>query len=787
MKGIFTLLAANLKKRLAQSILTLIIIAVAAVMFTTATAVATSLRQPFEAMYEKLNASQLLLLSRSGIYDNQAVADWWEKQEGISVQMFKYHHTSDRLVLKGETLNEGIIFFTEKSDSVLTQDKLEIMAGENKNCPAPDEIWICRSFADKRKLSVGDSIDVSTKLGLKSMKISAIVADAQFGSPSMGVLRIWIAPGELDRLFDANEGSGDFIGLRFDDYSKKDVLWEKFEKEMNLLFTVDIFDYELISSAYLTQFQIMGAILNVFAFILLIIAVCIIAFTISAAVAADVKTIGILKAQGYTPKAMTWLYAIQYIILSVIAVPIGIFASGFLAGVITEMQTSSMGVTSVELSMLIPGLFAFVIIVSFVGLFSLLSARKAGNLKPVSAMREELAEVKQVQTLSFNKIRFLPVPVLVAIRQIFTQKWQSMLLALGSLALAGAITYSVNIYHTFDRMYDNANDWGFDKRNDTITFKEGAGADFQAAFDESIKADKRIKQYVRIPTRDIPVRIEGKGNAQYKDVMLFVYDGDIGSIGCLTMDGNHPVKDNEIGISVNVQKTFHVNIGDYLTVDIAGKKMDLLISSIFQTTNRMGWAIRAQASLAGKILPDFQLNSYAVIFNSAADRTSFVDEYTRKFAQQLEIQPYEETLEGFIYSTRMGINSFVVMLGTIFILVMLIVIFNSTLVGIYREKRVYGILKSMGLTPVQVRMSIVWRTVILTGVGAAVGIPLSLWGSQPLMNMMLSQMGIVKFPMLFSLPGMLLIVPVCLLIGFISSWIPSKRIHHITPRNLIIE
>lgn len=787
MKSIFPLLIANLKKRKAQSLITVIIIAVAAIMFTTAATVATSLKKPFEEMYQKLNASQLLILNQGGIYDTQSVAAWWEKQDGVTVQTFKYHITNDRLVYKGQVLNEGMVFFAEKPDQELKQDKLAILEGEQKSFPGNGEVWVCRSFADKRHIAINDTLDVSAKGGIQSMKITAIVADAQFGSPSMGVLRMWVAPGALDSLFNSGNQSGDFIGLRFDDYSKRTALWTAFEKDLGKAFTADMFDYDLIASAYLTQYQIMGAILSAFAIILLIIAICIIAFTISAAVTADVKTIGILKSQGYTPQAMTWLYALQYMLLAVIAVPIGIFLSSFVVKATTDMQTSSMGVTAVQLSLLIPGLISFAIIVVFVGLVSFMTARKAGRLKPVAAIREELSEAKQIKTISFQKTSFIPVPLLVAFRHIFTQKWQSLLLLMGSIALSGVFTFSVNLYHTFDRMYDVANEWGFDSRDDTIAFKEGADRYFQQGFANMLEKDGRIRNYIAVANRDLTARIEGKDENTYKDVTMALFDGDIASIGALTLEGKNPLKDNEIAISVNISKQFGIVTGDYVTVNIAGKKLDLLVTGVYQTTNRMGWGVKAQGSVMEMVIPGFKLQNYAIVFNNQTDRESFVKEYREKYSDQLDIQPYEETLGGFLYGTKVGINSFVIMLGTIFTLIMLIVIFNSTLIGIYREKRVYGILKSMGLTPVQVRMTIVWRTLILTVVGVMIGIPMTCWGEIPLMNGMLAQMGMVRFPMMTTISGMLAVIPACLLVGFASSWIPSKKIHHISPRNLIIE
>lgn len=787
MSGIITLLKANFKKRKSQSILTAIIIAAAAVIFTASISISRNVEKPFDDMYKRLNASQVQLANMYGIYDTNVIADWWQKVQGITVQTFKYHYSTDRLMFKGQVINDGAVYFTEKPDKLLTQDKLEIAEGINKNCPSPGEVWVCISFADKHKAKLGDNLEISTKDGLKSYKISAIIADPQFGSVSMGALRIWTAPGELNKIFELKKSDGDFIGLHFNDYSKRESLWKQFENFLGKPFSASIFDYEIISTSYIMQYQIMGSILMVFSFILLLIALFIIIFTISTSVASDVKTIGILKAQGHTSLWVTTLYALQYIILAIIAVPFGILAGSAVVNTITETLVRSMGITSMDVSLLMSGVFAFITIVSIVGVVSFLTARKAGKLSPVNAMREDIQGVAKLKNSSFYRMKKFPVSVILAVRHIFTQKGQSLILFVSSLALSAVLVFSINMINSFSHLEEKSSLWGFDMRNDTLSFKESTDSSLRTNLYNELKKDSRLKALVPVENIGVTVRIEPQNGKDYKDVLLTVYEGDAESLGTLNVKGRSPVKNDEISISINAERFFGKSIGDYLQVSIGGKKFELLITGVYQSMLRAGWGIRAQSSLVKMAIPSYSLQDYAIIYKNLESRQQFIDEYTTKYKGMLDIHPFKDTIDGFMSGVKSGINSFVVFLGCIFTFVMMIIIFNSTLVNIYKEKKIFGVIKAIGLTPLQARMSIIWRTIILTLTGILAGVTLSYAFGGKMVSIMVSDMGIIDFPMVNNLLGILLVIPICLLVSFVSSWIPSGKIKNISPRDLILE
>lgn len=787
MYSFITILLANFKKRKAQSFLAAIIIIAAAILFTTAIGTITSINEPFEDMYREANASQIQAVNFNEIYNTNDIIKWWSEQEGITVQTFKCYSSSDNLEYKGQKISGGSVIYTEKPNSKLTQDKLTIVKGEQRDCPAEDEVWICISFADRFKMQVGDMLGISTKNGMQQKRISAIITDPQFGSPSMGSTRLWIAPGQIDKLFSDKTLKGFFIGLHFNDYSKRAELWNSFEKAIGGPYTSNIFDYELVSMAYIAQYQYMGIILMLFSVVLVVIAVIIVCFTISTSVASDIKIIGVLKSQGFTPMAITMLYTVQYTVLSLVSIVIGILLSNFTVKAITNMITRAMGISSIDISLVLAALITLITLMSIVSLASYLTARKAGKLKPVKAIRQELISAKKSIGIGIGKMRFASVSVLVAIRQCFTQKAQSLILLLITFAMAAVFTYSINLVNTFNHIYENAPDWGHDKRSDTVVLKESASPSLRKNILDNMKNDKRIKFVIPAAYGGSECRVESDDSSKYKNVFISIYDGDIDKIGAQVVKGRNALKDNEVAISPNVERVYNKTVGDYINVCIGGKRQNLLITGVYQTTNYMGWGIRCQKSVVQNVIPNYYINNYALIFMDEAARESFISEYMKQYDGQLEIQPFEELIDTWMYGIKSGVNAFVVFLTIVFIAVMVIIIFNSTLINIYKDKKSYGVYKSIGLTPVQIRKTILFRIAIIAALGSLIAIPIVYFSTDNLMTMMLSGMGISSFRMRNNIPGTMMVLPICVAIAVLGCWVPSGRVRNISARELIME
>ena len=148
----------------------------------------------------------------------------------------------------------------------------------------------------------------------------------------------------------------------------------------------------------------------------------------------------------------------------------------------------------------------------------------------------------------------------------------------------------------------------------------------------------------------------------------------------------------------------------------------------------------------------------------------------------------QKTLLDSVYAEAAGILVYpMALIGLLFILVTFIIIFSTCRISIRKESRTYGIYKSIGLTSSQIRWSIAMGIVVLSFIGALLGIVIGIYVLPVLLELVLSGYGIVELPLILNWAGILLLACLTALAAAYGSWVSSRVIHHSSPRNLVIE
>ncbi|MCX8132193.1 MAG: ABC transporter permease [Clostridia bacterium] len=787
MRSIMLMVLANIKKKKVQSILILITIMVSSLLFSTAIGLMSSMNKPYEAMCSKLNSSQDLLRFGSSMHDEKKVMEWWRKQEGVTTtELLPFYDMQDKMVFKGKKVSNSTQV-TERPSVKVLQDKLDIVQGESKENPSKGEIWVPTTFASTNNIRVGDTISIPTKNGNADMKVSAIVVDPQFSSGLINPVRVWVAPGELERIIPDFEMNAYMLGIRFEDYSTEPALWKKFEEFLGSPFMGSKLDLEALEFIYTFILKIIGTIMLIFSIVIVVVVLFVMSFTISGAILADYKTIGILKSQGFSSKNVIMAYSGQYSLLAVLATPFGIGFSYLTIRMLMQSLIISLGFNT-GFSMLLPITLTFVTIVSLTTITAFSISLKAGKIKPAESIRfgapEKQYSFKKNKTLPFIKI--LPVTLILGIKQMAANKRQSLFMLASTIITVFVLVFSVNIYNSLINMGKDSSYWGFDNSQMYIYRNSGMN---QLSHDELVKKlkdDRRAETVVPVGYVTASATPSSK-NKSSRNLYGNIYDGDMHSIGLVNIEGRNPESDNEISIAVNTSKHYGRTVGDYLDMYLYGKKITFLITGVYQTISNSGQGYRLQASLIRELDKDFQFSSYAVNLVEGVDSRKFAEEYEAQYGEALDIQFSENGFTSTMSSITSNMTIPVVFVCVMFMAVSFIIIFNSTLMNIFESRKSFGIFKSIGMTPKQIRASMVYKVLILAVLSLLIGIPIGLAVSPHILGAMLVSQGVVKFPFNISAIGTIASIPLCLILTGISTWIPSGRILGISPRSLIVE
>ena len=294
-----------------------------------------------------------------------------------------------------------MIQLTEYNNDNSIQDKLMIIEGAHKKSPEHGEIWLPKYLANSYHIQIGDTIGIPGPGGLYQVIVSATVADPQYGSGMVNPTRAWIAAGELPFFIPVSQLSNTMLGIRLKNADATSGLLERFNRQFN--YTGVNLTYSLFKSAYMGIYQIMGNLILVFSIMALLIALFMVRSSIRKAIYDDYKLTGVYKALGFTPKNIVSLYVIQYLLLSIIFIPVGVAGSWFIIKLLLGSVSQKLGTfetaNSVPQSIYFISLFVIavlIVITAFAGSF------KAAKINAVEAIRTG-APVKRFSKLLIPK------------------------------------------------------------------------------------------------------------------------------------------------------------------------------------------------------------------------------------------------------------------------------------------------------------------------------------------------------------------------------------------------
>jgi putative ABC transport system permease protein len=162
----------------------------------------------------------------------------------------------------------------------------------------------------------------------------------------------------------------------------------------------------------------------------ILIAVFLISTTISGNIFSDYKLIGVLKAHGLTPRNIITIFIIQYLLLSIVFIPLGLLGSFFIIKALFASLVKSIGMTDLDFNLLVPFVGASISMLAVTLLVSWYCGRKAGKIKPAKAIRDgaPVKEDTNQKPPGFLTKSSWSLPALLGIHFLFTNRRRSWIL-----------------------------------------------------------------------------------------------------------------------------------------------------------------------------------------------------------------------------------------------------------------------------------------------------------------------------------------------------------------------
>ena len=215
--------------------------------------------------------------------------------------------------------------------------------------------------------------------------------------------------------------------------------------------------------------------------------------------------------------------------------------------------------------------------------------------------------------------------------------------------------------------------------------------------------------------------------------------------------------------------------------------MRLTVVGVYQSAQNLGQGFRIQSAALRAIDPLYQPTMYAVMLAPGVDRDAFIQRLEARYGEALDAQPGEAFVAPAIANIVGSIGLALGPVVLVFALVCAVAIYNSTRMDVAEQRRSLGILKTLGLTPRQLRWIQVTKASLLAIAGSAIGGLSWLLLIRPLLERLFGTVGLVKFPLQQTALGTALLLPAMVLLCGVAGWCAARRSSRLDVRTLVVE
>lgn len=744
----------------------------------------TVLEKPFDATFEKLKASHLLLLFEDTNRLGEKLSDWFTEQEEIqhTGALQSCRVIAEPFLHRGNKLDVAIQI-TERIVDDATYDQLKILKGKASRHPEIGEIWLPYHFETMQGIQLGDTLGIPAQGDFYRVTVSAFVVDPHYLSNLFNPTRAWVAPGALSFFLPVQDMNQTTVGIRLKDPQLLDALWERFSQHFD--YSGINLRYTIFRSAFSGFSTMMSIVLLVFGLLLLIISLLIIRTTIASNILANYQQIGVLKSLGFTKNHIVCSYLLQSFILLLMAVPPGLWLSRIIMDVILGTTLQKIGLADLLLETTYPLLVSSSMVILLVMLISYITSREAGKVDPMVALRDlKKRRANSSRGTVINLEGRSPLSLWLAIRFIQNALPGSVALTLGFLATFAMVLFAVNLFSSFDQLGQNKTAWGFDE-SDLIVNRQSAVILplTHEALLEGLNNQPGAPIKTIIPYRYLTAHIVG---TDYQKQQLFgkVYTDSLSKAGLTNITGKHPVEKEEVALGLATAKDHGKAVGDSVTLEIEGFKKAFRISGIYQDISAFGQGFRLAQNAILLLNPLFEPTSYGLVLRDDVEINSFKNELLEQFGETITVEGSIESrtsIIGLLANLKMALFS----LSLLFTIILLVLIGNDITIQTRQNEVVYAQLKSIGFHTRELRSIILIRVLILFALGLLLSLPIGFLAGHPLARALASGLGLQQFPFFISWSSILGVYGLLLLFVWATSWFSSRLIRKINPRKLV--
>ena len=499
----------------------------------------------------------------------------------------------------------------------------------------------------------------------------------------------------------------------------------------------------------------------------------------------NMKTLGALKAIGYTGKDIKASLVIWFMSLACVASVIGIFISYLMmpmfAGIMIGQMGLSYSVSFNALATLIP--IGYVVL--FTLIVTLIASGKISKILPIVALREG------VESHNFKKNRVsldktsLSLNMSLAMKTFFGNMKQNVITFFVVGFMVFACIISLLMYENFSRK----------PKLEILTTELCAGV---VASDLETKDEMRDYLESRKDITNVReiINLDFYYNDEVKLFSYIVKDTSKMNNKSLCYKGRLPEYDNEVAVSGSFAKAYGFEIGDEIKLDYGENSYNYLITGLIQTTNNAGREALLTYKAADHVIDTekipgwfwFDMTEEEDDYNANSEKLEkILDECKEEYsAHIIGTMNFYEMIGGSMTTFKSISAMMLVLMITISVIVIALILFLLIKSLIYHKRKDYGIYKALGYTSgslmLQTALSFM-PAVIISIIAFSIG---SYYGANPYMSTFMRAFGLMKCRFDIPVSGVVMIGAGLCVVSFALALLQTRRIRKIEAYNMLV-
>ena len=491
-------------------------------------------------------------------------------------------------------------------------------------------------------------------------------------------------------------------------------------------------DREVLSMANRISVGLISVVILLFSSMIATVALLTLAFMLRSAIRDDLASVGALRAMGFTTGGVMRPMVLSFALLGAMGAAAGAVLSHAVLPYLSLILRAQTGITwraHVDPGFLLACATGLGLMIWLGGA---LVARRAGRMSAVEALRGGQEDHSFTRArLPLQRARG-PLAMLLGLKEMLAAPGRAVLILVVAAACTAASVFSASGLGML-AIKDNALSLLLGSVFADVTVRAQSPDDVDAAVE---KARDIPGVATAIPYSQQVETVDGT------NIFFFVVD-DVEDLPISPVYEGRPAHHaNEIVLGPGVEKRFAVHTGDTWTAKRNGIEKDFLVTGLASGAPNIGnFAILTRAAYQ-ELTPDARLTDVGVFVTSADDSGTVSRALQDELGPEFQVVNMRDSMAVQMgsYISVIPLLSTSLMAFNGFVVVLVVVLMTSSLVA--QSRRTAGLLKALGMTTRQaatrVRWTILPPLVLGTALGCAAGGALI----RPLLEVLLSGVGI---------------------------------------------